>query len=197
MRYREADGEWYVYVEDLQRRRLAGYTVFNRLVELDRRADRHLRAPHSRYDTPYQRRGLASAVYRWALQEGWCLVSGARQSPGAHALWHQLCPAARLGLRGSARQGRHLPGPGSGAAGAGRPAGAYGPAGRRLDAGAPAQCHPYAWGAVQLTVARLQCIAIMALRAGAGKLCARAGFCLTAPSSESCPCPCPAPNVFP
>ena len=90
MRYREADGEWYVYVEDLQRRRLAGYTVFNRLVELDRRADRHLRAPHSRYDTPYQRRGLASAVYRWALQEGWCLVSGARQSPGAHALWRRL-----------------------------------------------------------------------------------------------------------
>ena len=39
MRYREADGEWYVYVEDLQRRCLAGYTVFNRLIELDRRAD--------------------------------------------------------------------------------------------------------------------------------------------------------------
>ena len=81
MRYREADGEWYVYVENLQRRRLAGYTVFNRLVELDRRADRHLRAPHSRYDTPYQRRGLASAVYRWALRKAgaWSPERASRQ----------------------------------------------------------------------------------------------------------------------
>jgi len=90
LRWREADGEWYVYVEDLRARRLAGTTVFNRLIEVDRHADEHVRAPHSRYAAPYQRRGLATAVYRWMLAQGVCLVSGARQSPGAHALWQAL-----------------------------------------------------------------------------------------------------------
>lgn len=89
-RHREADGEHYVYVEDVARRRLAGYTVFNRLIEVDRRTDRHVRAPHSKYAPAYQRRGIAGAVYRWGLASGWCLVSGARQSPGAHALWRSL-----------------------------------------------------------------------------------------------------------
>lgn len=89
-RYREADGEHYVYVEDSARCRLAGYTVFNRLVELDRRADRHLRAPHSKYAPGYQRCGIATAVYRWWLDAGRCLITGARQSPGAHALWTSL-----------------------------------------------------------------------------------------------------------
>lgn len=87
---READGEIYVYVEDMAARRLAGYTVFNRLIELDKRADRILRAPHSKYAAAYQRRGLASAVYRRALDDGMCLMSGARQSTGAHALWQSL-----------------------------------------------------------------------------------------------------------
>jgi len=90
LRYREADGEFYVYVEDTVRRRLAGYTVFNRLVEVGRRADPFLRAPHSKYDAPYQRRGLAAAVYRWALDAGQCLITGARQSPAARALWQSL-----------------------------------------------------------------------------------------------------------
>lgn len=96
-RYRKADGEHYVYVQDVVRRRLAGYTVFNRLVELDRRADRYLRGPHSRYASDYQRRGIATAVYEWALNSGLCLISGPRQSEGAHALWmalsqrHPLC----------------------------------------------------------------------------------------------------------
>lgn len=89
-RYREADGEHYVYVEDLKRQCLAGYTVFNRLIELNRRQDRYLRAPHSKYDPAYQRRGIASAIYRWWLDAGNCLISGARQSPAAHALWHAL-----------------------------------------------------------------------------------------------------------
>lgn len=97
IRYREADGEFYVYVEDLRHGRLAGYTVFNRLIEVGRRADRYLRAPHSKYDAPYQRRGLASAIYRWALDAGLCLLTGARQSPGAHALWHGLAQRYALG----------------------------------------------------------------------------------------------------
>lgn len=89
-RYREADGEHYIYVEDLNRRCLAGYTVFNRLIELNRRQDKHLRATHSKYAPAYQRRGIASAIYRWWLDAGNCLISGARQSVGAHALWHSL-----------------------------------------------------------------------------------------------------------
>ncbi|WP_076593575.1 N-acetyltransferase [Herminiimonas arsenitoxidans] len=89
-RYREADGEHYIYVEDLKRRCLAGYTVFNRLIELNRRQDKHLRATHSKYAPAYQRRGIASVIYRWWLDAGNCLISGARQSVGAHALWHSL-----------------------------------------------------------------------------------------------------------
>ncbi|QNK65937.1 GNAT family N-acetyltransferase [Variovorax sp. PAMC26660] len=102
VRFRQADGEIYVYIEDLRRERLVGYTVFNRLIELGRRADRHIRAPHSQYDPAYQRRGLATAVYRWALASGICLMSGARQSPGANALWQSLarhCEAGFVDLR--------------------------------------------------------------------------------------------------
>ena len=98
VRQREADGELYVYVEDTRRQRLAGYTTFNRLIEVDRRTDRHVRAPHSRYDAPYQRRGLATAVYQRGLDAGLCLVSGARQSPGAHALWRRLAQRQELGF---------------------------------------------------------------------------------------------------
>ncbi len=97
IRHRQADGEYYVYVEDTRLQRLAGHTVFNRLVELDKRADRHLRAPHSRYGTDYQRLGLATAIYRWGLAAGLCLITGARQSPGAHALWHSLAKHHELG----------------------------------------------------------------------------------------------------
>ncbi len=89
-RYREADGEHYIYVEDVARRQLAGCTVFNRLIEVGRRADPHLRAPHSKYAPAYQRQGLATAVYEWGLGAGICLLSGARQSPEAHRLWQAL-----------------------------------------------------------------------------------------------------------
>jgi len=97
LRHREADGEHFVYAEDVASGRLAGCTVFNRLVELDRRADRVLRSPHSKYGRRYQRRGIAGAVYRWALGQGICLMSGPRQSPGAHALWHSLAKEHPLG----------------------------------------------------------------------------------------------------
>jgi len=89
-RYRVADGEHYIYVEDVKRDCLAGYTIFNRLIELNRRQDKHLRATHSKYATPYQRRGIATAIYRWWLDAGHSLISGARQSSGAHALWRSL-----------------------------------------------------------------------------------------------------------
>lgn len=96
-RHREADGEHYVYVEDTARGCLAGYTVFNRLIEVNRRTDPHVRAPHSRYAPAYQRRGIATAVYEWGLGQGLCLVSGARQSAGAHALWLALGRRFQLG----------------------------------------------------------------------------------------------------
>jgi hypothetical protein len=89
-RYREAAGELYVYVEDTARRALAGCTVFNRAFEVERRAQQLVRSPHSRYAQAYRRRGLASAVYRWALQQGWCLLSGPRQSVQAWRLWLAL-----------------------------------------------------------------------------------------------------------
>lgn len=107
--YREADGEQYVYVEDLKRRQLAGYTVFNRLVELDRRADLHLRAPHSKYRQTHQRKGIATAIYRWWLDSGRCLISGARQSAGAYALWQSLAESyCRLYVEVDARTLRQL-----------------------------------------------------------------------------------------
>ncbi|RQO35887.1 N-acetyltransferase [Herminiimonas sp. KBW02] len=89
-RYRVADGEHYIYVEDVKRDCLAGYTIFNRLIELNRRQDKYLRATHSKYGSPYQRRGIATAIYRWWLDSGHSLISGARQSSGAHALWRSL-----------------------------------------------------------------------------------------------------------
>jgi hypothetical protein len=96
LRHREADGEHYIYVEDVARGCLAGYTVFNRLIEVDRRMDPFVRAPHSKYAGEYQRRGIATAVYEWALRQGYCLVSGARQSQSAHALWRSLATRHRL-----------------------------------------------------------------------------------------------------
>jgi len=89
MRYRVADGEHYVYVEDVARRRLAGYVVFNRLIELDRRADPHLRAPHARFSADYQRRGLATAIYRDLP-----LVAGGRQYADQRRPPVRRCPCA-------------------------------------------------------------------------------------------------------
>lgn len=96
-RYREADGEFYLYVQDAASGALAGYTVFCRVAELGRTAGRYLRAPHSRYAEAYQRRGIATAVYQWALNAGLCLLSGPRQSAGAHALWRSLATHYELG----------------------------------------------------------------------------------------------------
>ena len=95
-RYREVDGEFYLYVEDISREALAGCTVFNRVSDVDRRAARFFRSPHSRYASAYRRRGIASAVYRWALDAGMCLVSGPRQSPGAYGLWQTLAKSHHL-----------------------------------------------------------------------------------------------------
>lgn len=87
---KEVDGEFHVQVEDRARGALAGCTVFQRVPEVSRQTGRPMRSPHSRYATPYRRRGLATVVYRWALDSGLCLVSGPRQSPAAFGLWQSL-----------------------------------------------------------------------------------------------------------
>lgn len=90
-RYRRTAGkETFLYIEDPTRRWLAGTTSFTRVVGLDRKLDLHIRSPHSRYRAPYQRMGLAKRVYLEALDAGLCLLSGARQSPGALQLWRSL-----------------------------------------------------------------------------------------------------------
>lgn len=86
----EADGEFFVYIEDPSNGVFVGCVIFNRLIEVNRRVDRMLRSPHARLRPHYQRRGLAAQIYRRELQAGYCLLSGARQSPGAHALWQSL-----------------------------------------------------------------------------------------------------------
>ncbi len=87
---RQADGEQFIYVIDPARRRLAAYIVLSRLVEVNRRADRHLRSPHAKVAQAYRRRGIASRVYRWWLDAGRNLMSGERQSPHAHQMWMSL-----------------------------------------------------------------------------------------------------------
>ena len=94
--YRECHGEFYVYAQDTANGRIAGYTVFNHVAGVNAQAGRHLRTPHSRYATAYQRRGLATAVYEWALNAGICLLSGPRQSLGAHELWRSLSASYEL-----------------------------------------------------------------------------------------------------
>lgn len=89
-KYREVDGEFHVYAEDPVRDVLAGCTVFNRVRELDARVGCFVRSPHSRYASAYRRKGIATAVYQWALGAGMGLVSGPRQSVGAYGLWGKL-----------------------------------------------------------------------------------------------------------
>jgi hypothetical protein len=89
-KYREVDGEFYVYAEDSERGVLAGCTVFNRVPELNARVGRFVRSPHSRYALAYRRMGVATAIYQWALGAGMSLVSGPRQSVGAYRLWEAL-----------------------------------------------------------------------------------------------------------
>ncbi|TSH96457.1 GNAT family N-acetyltransferase [Verticiella sediminum] len=90
VRHREADGESFLYVQHRPSGELAGCIVFNRLIELDRRADRLLRSPHARVLPAHRRQGITRQIYRHALDHGMCFLSGARQSPAAHALWLSL-----------------------------------------------------------------------------------------------------------
>lgn len=79
-----------VYALDAATGRLVGYSVFDILPEGARRYRGSVRSVHSRYAAPYQGRGIASAVYLRVLQQGYALVSGARQSRAAYALRRSL-----------------------------------------------------------------------------------------------------------
>ena len=89
-RTREADGEQFVYVLDPKLDRLVAYVVFSRLIEVNRWADPHLRSPHSKVAQTHQRMGIATTIYRWWLDGGRNLMTGARQSEHANRLWAAL-----------------------------------------------------------------------------------------------------------
>lgn len=84
---RQADGEFFVYVVDRYTGSIVAYVTLNRLIEINRRADALFRSPHTKVAKGYRRRGIASAVYRWWLDSGRSLMTGARQSPAARGLW--------------------------------------------------------------------------------------------------------------
>lgn len=107
-RVRQVDGEYYIYVIDSASWQLAAYITLNRLLELGRRVDAQLRSPHARVASSYRRRGIVSAVYRWWLGSGRCLVTGARQSPGARALWLSLAAGHELVYVRLAHKRMHL-----------------------------------------------------------------------------------------
>ena len=91
-----ADGEHFLYVLDTASGSVVAYVTLSRLIEVNRRADRFLRSPHTKVAAAYRRRGIATAAYRWWLDAGGSLVTGARQSPAAHALWGAMARSYRL-----------------------------------------------------------------------------------------------------
>jgi len=93
---RQADGEFFVYVMDPYAGQMVAYVTLNRLVELNRQADRLFRAPHTKVAVPWRRRGIASAIYRWWLDSGQSLMTGARQSPAARGLWLSMARHYRM-----------------------------------------------------------------------------------------------------
>lgn len=48
------------------------------------------RTPHTSLFPEFQGKGIASAIYRWALDNRWCLVSSESHTKGARALWQSL-----------------------------------------------------------------------------------------------------------
>ncbi|HLU03372.1 MAG TPA: N-acetyltransferase [Advenella sp.] len=89
-RVRKIAREQRVYAIDTRTGLLVGYSVFDILPEGSRRLHSTVRSVHSRYAAPYQGRGIASALYTKVLSDGFVLVSGARQSRAAYALWKSL-----------------------------------------------------------------------------------------------------------
>lgn len=97
-RLRKISREQRVYVVDRANGNLVGYSVFDILPEGSRRLHGTVRSVHSRYSAPYQGRGIATALYTKVLADGFVLVSGARQSRAAYALWKSLGRRARFDI---------------------------------------------------------------------------------------------------
>lgn len=93
---RQVDGAHFVYVVDVQTERIVACVTLNRLIEAHRKADLHFRAPHTKVLPQYRRQGIATALYRWWLAGGRCLMTGARQSPAARGLWLSMARHYRL-----------------------------------------------------------------------------------------------------
>ncbi len=89
-RVRKIAREQRVYALDTGTGLLVGYSVFDILPEGSRRLHGTVRSVHSRYAAAYQGRGIATALYTKVLSDGFVLVSGARQSRAAYALWKSL-----------------------------------------------------------------------------------------------------------
>lgn len=93
---RQADGEHFIYVVEVLTQRIVAYVTLNRLVEVNRKAEVYFRSPHTKVSAQYRRRGIATAVYRWWLDDGRCLMTGARQSPAARGLWLSMSKYYKL-----------------------------------------------------------------------------------------------------
>lgn len=87
---RVAGGEHFVYVVNVLTERTVGYVTLSRLSDVGHPANHHFRAPHTKVAVNHRRRGIASGIYRWWLDGGQCLMTGARQSPAARGLWLAL-----------------------------------------------------------------------------------------------------------
>jgi hypothetical protein len=84
---RVAGGEHFVYVVNVPTQRVVAYVTLNRLCDVGRSANHHFRAPHTKVSVNHRRCGIASGIYRWWLDSGQSLMTGARQSPAARGLW--------------------------------------------------------------------------------------------------------------
>lgn len=84
---RVGGGEHFVYVLNVLTQRVVACVTLNHLSDVGRPASHHFRAPHTKVSVHHRRRGIASAIYRWWLDSGQSLMTGARQSPAARGLW--------------------------------------------------------------------------------------------------------------
>lgn len=84
---RLAGGEHVAYVVHVLTGRVVACVTLSHLRDVGRPASHHFRAPHTKVAVSHRRRGIASGVYRWWLDGGQSLMTGARQSPAARGLW--------------------------------------------------------------------------------------------------------------
>ena len=68
-----------------------GYVRFERqAIGVGRVRYQNLLTPHATFAERAQGKGYASAIYKWALNQGMCFMSSGIQSPGANMMWEKL-----------------------------------------------------------------------------------------------------------